>query len=357
MANLDDPKAYQKLDPSNMIARIGAMAQQCRQAWNSAIASPLPSNYTDVDKIIILGMGGSAIGGDMVATLATTQSAIPVVVHKDYLLPEWVDERTLVIASSYSGNTEETISAFSQALETPAKKLAITTGGRLQELAAKNSVPLFVFHYKAEPRAAFGYSFFSILAFLQNLDLITIEPKHVDEATSVLDELSAAWDKTVPLESNPAKQLANDLFNRFVVIYGAGILSKVAYRWKTQLNECSKTWASAEAFPELNHNTVVGYDFPKNISELAFVVMLRPALLQHRLQIRFDVTCELLDKAGIPHAIVEAEGKSHLSQLMSTVLFGDYVSYYLAILNDIDPSPVKAIDYLKAKLASCSDTP
>jgi glucose/mannose-6-phosphate isomerase len=357
MVNLDDPKAYQRLDPSNMISRIGDMAQQCRRAWGSASVLPLPSSYSYVNKVIILGMGGSAVGGDMVESLAITQSDIPIVVNKDYHLPKWVDEQTLVIASSYSGNTEETISAFLKALETPAKKLVITTGGRLQELAAQNSVPLFVFHYEAEPRAAFGYSFFCILAFLQNLGLITIKPKYVAEATSALDELSAAWYKTVPLQSNPAKQLANDLFNHAVVIYGAGILSKMAYRWKTQLNECSKTWASAEVFPELNHNTIVGYNFPKNISESAFVVMLRPTQLKQRLKIRFDVTRELLDKAGIQHTIVKAKGTNHLSQLMSTVLYGDYVSYYLAILNEIDPSPVEAIDYLKSRLASLSDTP
>jgi glucose/mannose-6-phosphate isomerase len=351
MINLDDPNVYERLDPTNMIARISDMSQQCRQAWATASALPLPSDYPDVDKVIILGMGGSAIGGDMLGALAVDQTHTVIVAHRDYSLPKWVDEKTLVIASSYSGNTEETISAFIQALETPAKKLAITTGGRLQELAAQSGVPLFLFQYKAEPRAAFGYSFFAMLAFVQGIGIIPLKPQHVEESIGTLAELSSDWGNAVPIESNPAKQLAADLYDRLVIIYGAGVLSKVAERWKAQLNECSKTWASAETFPELNHNAVVGYEFPEHLREVAFVLMLRPTTLHARVKIRYDVTCELLDKAGVPHAIVEAEGKNPLSQLMSTVLFGDYVSYYLAILNEVDPSPVEAIDHLKNRLS------
>jgi len=349
--NLDDMSNYERLDPSNMIARISDMPQQCRKAWTSASSLPLPEDYTDVNKVVILGMGGSAIGGDMVGALAADQAKAIIIAHRNYTLPRWVDEKTLVIASSYSGNTEETISAFTQALDTPAKKLAITTGGQLSEIAAKNGIPLFLFHYKAEPRAAFGYSFFSILAFVRGLNLIPLEEEDVDETINVLEDLSSEWDKDVLLESNAAKQLSIEIYDRIVAVYGAGLLSKVADRWKAQLNECSKAWSCAEHFPELNHNAVVGYRFPEHLKQAAFVIMLRPAALQQRVKVRYDITCELLDKAGIPHAIVEAEGKSNLSQLMSTVLYGDYVSYYLAILNEVDPSPVESIDYLKRRLA------
>jgi glucose/mannose-6-phosphate isomerase len=136
-----------------------------------------------------------------------------------------------------------------------------------------------------------------------------------------------------------------------VVIYGAGILSKVAYRWKTQLNECSKVWAFAEYFPELNHNAVVGYRFPSWLNQKAFVVMLYSPSLYSRILSRYEATGELLKDAGVTHELVEAKGKSPLSQMMSAVILGDYVSYYLALLNDVDPSPVTAIDYLKGRLA------
>ena len=354
MANLDAADVYKRLDPSNMIGRISELPQQCLQAWQSALDLPLPSDYSNVDKVVILGMGGSAIGGDLVRSLTMTEGKTTVVVHRDYHLPKPVDERTLVIASSYSGNTEETLSAFSQALQTPAKKLAITTGGRLQTLAAEKGIPVFTFHYKAEPRAAFGYSCFSLLAFFQKLGLIAIELQDVDETIRVLEELSLSLDKGVSLKANPAKQLATKLSGRLVIVYGAGILSNVAYRWKTQLNECSKVLAFAECFPELNHNAVVGYRFPARLNHKALVVMLRSSSLHPRILIRYKITGELLTDAEVAHEVVDAKGKSPLSHMMSVVLLGDYVSYYLALLNEVDPSPVVVIDYLKGRLAEAN---
>jgi len=351
MTNLDDPEAYRKFDPSNMLGRIGELPQQCLEAWHSAEGFPLPPDYAGVDKVVILGMGGSAIGGDLVRTLAITQGGVPVLVHRDYGLPYQVDARTLVIASSYSGNTEETISSFNQALKTPAKKMAITTGGRLKTLAEESGVPVFTFHYKAEPRAAFGYTFLSLLGLFQKLGLISIESKDIGEMVEVLEELSAGLDKGVLGETNPAKQLATRLLGRLVIIYGAGLLSKVAFRWKTQFNENSKTCAFSESIPELNHNAVVGYRFPAWLAEKAFVILLCSPSLHPRILIRYDITSELLAHAGIAHEVVDARGESPLTQIMSAVLHGDYVSYYLALLNEVDPSPVAAIDYLKGRLA------
>ncbi len=351
MTKLDATEVYNKFDPSNMIGRIGELPQQCRKAWQSALDIPLPSDYCNVDKVIILGMGGSAIGGDLVQTMTSEKGNISVQVNRDYNLPQSVDENTLVIASSYSGNTEETLSAFSQALQTPAKKLAITTGGRLQALSAEKGIPVYTFHYDAEPRAAFGYSFFSLLAIFRKLGFIALEEREVDETIMVLEKLSNEFDKGASLHGNQAKQLATRLWGHLVVVYGAGILSKVAYRWKTQLNECSKVWAFAEYFPELNHNAVVGYRFPSWLNQKAFVVMLYSPSLYSRILSRYEATGELLKDAGVTHELVEAKGKSPLSQMMSAVILGDYVSYYLALLNDIDPSPVTAIDYLKARLA------
>lgn len=351
MINLDDPKTYGKFDPSNMLERIGESSHRCSEAWRSAANFPLPSDYSQTDKVVILGMGGSAIGGDLLRIIMLEKCKTPVLVHRDYDLPPLVDKRTLVIASSYSGNTEETLSSFSQALNTPAKKLAITTGGRLKALADESNVPVLCFEYDAEPRAAFGYNFFSLLGLLHKLGIISIESKDIDETITVLEELTARFDKGVPLENNPAKQLATKLWGRLIVIYGAGILSDVAFRWKTQFNENSKTSAFSERLSELNHNAVVGYKFPSWLSKKGFVVMLHSPSLHPRILIRYRVTAELLTDAGIPHELVDAKGDSQLAQIMSTVLFGDYVSYYLALLNSVDPSPVTAIDYLKRRLA------
>ena len=351
MMNLDDPKVYIRFDSSDMLKRIGEMPHQCSEAWRSAMSFPLPPDYSGVDKVVILGMGGSAIGGDLLRSLMLGEAKIPILVHRDYDLPPLVNERTLVIASSYSGNTEETLSSFSQALNTPAKKLAITTGGRLKALADESSVPAFCFKYAAEPRAAFGYSFFSLLGLFQSLGIISIQLKDIDETIRILGELTARFDKGAPLETNPSKQLATKLWGHLIIIYGAGILSKVAFRWKTQFNENSKTSAFSECLSELNHNAVVGYKFPEWLAEKGFVVMLRSPTLHPRILARYKVTAELLTDAGIPHEVVDAKGESPLAQMMSAVLFGDYVSYYLALLNGVDPSPVAAIDYLKRRLA------
>jgi glucose/mannose-6-phosphate isomerase len=261
-----------------------------------------------------------------------------------------VDSRTLLIASSYSGNTEETLSAFAQALKTSAKKLAITTGGRLKALAEEKGIPVFTYHYVAEPRAAFGYSFFSILGLLHKLGILSINSQDVEETINLLQELSPGLDSTTPLNANPAKQLATKLLGRLALVYGAGILSGVALRWKTQFNENSKTWAFAECLPELDHNAVVGYRFPSWLAKRVFVVLLHSPSLHPRTQIRYQLTADILTNGGVEHEVIEAQGQSPLSQIMSTVLFGDYVSYYLAILNQVDPSPVAVIDYLKERL-------
>lgn len=349
--NLDDPKVYKQYDPEDMLARIKEMPWQCQQAWQAAMSFNLPTNYNEVDKVIILGVGGSAIGGDLVRSLAESEAKVPIFVHRDYGLPAFVDDRTLVIASSYSGNTEEALSSFEQALKIGAKKLAITTGGRLKEIAKANNIPVFKIEYKAQPRAALGFSFLPTLGCLQKLGFLSDKSADVAETVSVLKALSAKIDEKAPLASNPAKQLAQRLYGCLTVIYGAGILAEVAHRWKTQINENSKAWVFYEVFPELNHNSIVGYELPKELASRIKVILLRSPSFNQRVKLRYQVTCELLERAGVQYEFVDSEGKSPLSQMVSLVSFGDYVSYYLAILYRVDPSPVKVINYLKERLA------
>ena len=319
-----------------------------------AMEFDLPQDYSQISKVVISGMGSSAIGGDLVSSLAT-ESKLPILVYRDYNLPAFIDAQTLIITSSYSGMTEETLSSFEQALETESKKLVITTGGKLKIMAEERNVPVFSFDYQAQPRAALGFSFLPILCFLQRLGIINDRSADVAEMVNVLQQLSQKINEGVPLSHNPAKQLAQKLYGRLPVIYGAGIVAEVAHRWKTQLNENSKAWAFYEVFPELNHNAVVGYQFPPELASKIVVVLLRSPSLQQRTQLRYQVTCQLLDRAKVSYQIVDGDGTSPLSQMMSLVLFGDYVSYYLAILYKIDPSPVKAIDYLKEQLAQAGE--
>ncbi len=348
--NLNDLKTYQKYDPDGMLARIKELPMQCRQAWDAAMQFKLPADYQDVTKVVVLGMGGSAIGGDLVRSLVQAEAKIPVIVHRDYGLPAFVDDKTLLIASSYSGNTEETLSGFEPALQTGAKKLAMTTGGKLQEMAETNSVPVFKIEYKAQPRAALGFSFVPTLGVLQKLGFIKDKSGDVAETVKVLEELSIKLDEKSPLASNPAKQLAQRLYGRLPVIYGAGIAAEAAHRWKTQINENGKAWAFYEVFPELNHNATVGFPLPGELVKKIRVILLRSPLFNERVKLRYEVTCELLKQAGVAYEFVDSEGTSALAQMVSLVSIGDYVSYYLAILYKVDPSPVKVISYLKDRL-------
>lgn len=349
--NLDDVKIYSKNDPDGMLARIKELPMQCRQAWQAAMDFPLPADYRKVDKVVILGMGGSAIGGDLVRSLVQSEAKIPVIVHRDYGLPAFVDEKTLLIASSYSGNTEETLSGFEPALKTGAKKLAMTTGGKLQQMAEANKIPVFKIEYKAQPRAALGFSFLPTLGVMQKLGFLSDKGADVTETVQVLEKLSAKLDEKSMGKANPAKQLAQRLYGHLPVVYGAGIAAEAAHRWKTQLNENGKAWAFYEVFPELNHNATVGYPLPKEVASKIRVVLLRSPLFNQRIKLRYDVTCELLKQSGVAYEFVDGEGQSALAQMMSLVMMGDFTSYYLAILYRVDPSPVKVISYLKDKLA------
>jgi glucose/mannose-6-phosphate isomerase len=235
MTDLDNPETYMKLDPGDMRGRIRELPHECVAAWQQALDFELPADYADVNRVVILGMGGSAIGGDLLRGLNAPNGKVAVTVNRDYD-PPGLDASTLVIASSYSGNTEETLSAFAQALPTPAKKLALTTGGRLKALAEVNGVPVFTITYEAQPRAALAHSFFPLLAICQNLGLVGDTRSDVEEVAGTLEGLQATLDDRSPTAANPAKQLAIKLMGRLTIIYGAGLLSAVAQRWKTQIN-------------------------------------------------------------------------------------------------------------------------
>ncbi len=351
MINLDDPALYQKLDKAGMMAALRALPEQCRQAWQTARDFRIPANYRDVDKVLILGMGGSAIGGDLVRKLVEGEARIPVMVHRDYNLPHFVNEKTLVIASSYSGNTEETLTSFQSALKTGTKLAAITTGGKLAELAQENDIPFLKITYQGQPRSAIGFGVFPLLAILQKIGLLWNKSHDVDETIKLLEQLRSSLAEENPVQRNPAKQLANKLVGNIIVIYGGGFTAEAAHRWKTQINENAKTWAFYEVFPELNHNATVGYRYPEALAKKVKVIFLVSSLMNRRMKLRFDVTAELLEKAGVGYEYVQSVGESALAQTMSMVYLGDYVSCYLAMRNGVDPTPVDEIDYLKKRLA------
>jgi len=350
MVDLDNASVYQQFDKSGMLDHLHKFPEQCQKAWEKVLKLELPPEYTEISNVVIVGMGGSAIGGDIARRLALTESKLPVRVHRDYGLPAFVGESTLVIASSYSGNTEETLSAFTESLKTRARKLVITSGGKLKHLAENEGIPVFVIDYQAPPRAAFPSNFVPLVGIFQKLGLLGDKSADLQESVVILNKLSTDFIETRPLVSNPAKQLAAKLWGHMAVIYGAEIFSEVARRWKTQFNENSKAWAFFESFPELNHNAVAGYEFPPEAKQRLFVLMLRSSSLRPRSLLRYEATAKLLAKGGIAYDFAEARGESALAQVMSLVLLGDYSSFYLAMLNRVDPTHIDAINFIKQYL-------
>jgi glucose/mannose-6-phosphate isomerase len=349
--NLDRPETYLPLDSENMLTHLHNFPSLCRQAWKIAGDFQIPANFYKIDKIVILGMGGSAIGGDLVGSLVQIEAGVLVRVCRDYHLPGFVDRKTLVIASSYSGNTEETLATFKQALARTANLLAITNGGELKDLCLSRGIPCITIDYQCQPRAALPFSFFILLGILQKAGLVRDYSQDFSDAIDNLAQMASKINENTPSGLNPAKGIAGKLKGRLAVIYGAEITTEVAHRWKTQINELSKSAAYYEFLPELNHNSVVGYPLPAEVNKKTMVVMLDSALLHPRVRLRFDVTRKLLDQSGIPSLKLEGEGLSALSQMMTLVLLGDYMSYYLALLNRVDPTPVQAISFLKNSLA------
>lgn len=347
---LDSPATYEQLDPTRFRDRLAGLADQCQQAWNQGLELSLPKSYSSVDKVVLAGMGGSAIGGALLTDLLAPESAPPVFVCRDYSLPRHADEKALVIVSSYSGNTEESLSAFHQARMRGCKILCITSGGKLGEHALEEGYPVFSVGYSGEPRTALGYALLAPLAALQVLKLVRDHQEQVEEAISILRSRIGDLGEDVPTARNGAKSLACMVHGRIVVIYGAGLLKSAAYRWKAQINENAKGWAFAEEMPEANHSSVVGYPTPDPSGQMA-VVMLASPFLHPRTLKRYQATGELLRQVGVPYSVTDGRGTFPLAHLLSSIVMGDYTSYYLGLLNGVDPSPTVAIDFLKARLA------
>lgn len=349
--NLDDSSIYDQLDPQGMRKRIAELPQQCRDAWANVQHLELPREYADIDHIVVLGMGGSAIGGDLTRTLTQKECRVPIVVIREYAAPVFIGARTLAIASSHSGNTEETVAAFQDAHGRGAKLLAITGGGKIAELAQQWHAPFIKINYASVPRAALGHSFVPLIGILHKLNLIA-DPSHaIEGAIAVMEDWQREIREDVPSAHNLAKQLAQKTFERTPIVYGGGFLSEVAHRWKTQFNENSKSFAFFETMSELNHNAVVGYEFPAAARHQVIVLMLISSFDHPRIRARFEVTRQVLAQNKIPCEVVAARGESALAHILSSIHFGDYVSYYLALLNHADPTPHVNIDFLKRRLA------
>ncbi len=337
-----------------MLGTIAAFAAQCRDAKDIGYKFNLPDTFkTQYKSIVSTGLGGSAIGSDIARSYIADESKIPLFVNRNYRLPDFVGKETLVIASSYSGNTEETIAAYKDALARGAKIIAITSGGELQKLASSDGFPVLRIPKGYEPRCALGYSFFPLLIVLSKIGIIKDRAKDINEVIEVLKMLNVKLiGAGVPEKKNIAKRIAKSLCNKFPVIYaGPDHTDCVVTRWRGELSENAKTLSSGHVFPEMNHNEIMGWEDPAKLLKDFVAVILRDSDDNPRIAKRMDITKKIIAKVGVKVITVDSIGSSLLSRIFSLIYMGDFVSFYLAILNKRDPTPVERITYLKKELA------
>ena len=351
MVDLDDLEVLQ-VDRSGMLDLLLDLPAQVQTGERLGQSADLPP-ATDVRTIVVAGLGGSSISGDLLRSYLHAECPVPIVVNRHYVLPAFVGPATLVCTMSYSGNTEETLSAFQEARSRGAKLLAVTSGGQLAQLADQARVPCVRVPGGLPPRATLGYLFAPLLVILARLGLIAEQKGPLAETTEVLGELAAQYRPGVETFRNLPKALAKDLHGKFPAIYGVQDFSDVvAYRWRTQFNENSKVLASHQAFPELNHNEVVGWQGPLSDPSDVWVVLLRDIQELSRVARQIEITKALLQERAAGMTEVWPQGHCRLARLFSLLYAGDFTSYYLALLRGVDPKPVEAIDRLKDRLAS-----
>lgn len=302
----------------------------------------------DIANVVFSAMGGSALQAEFVKTWPDLN--VPFVVSKDYNLPDFVNEKTLVIVASYSGNTEETLSALAEAREKGAKVAVMAGGGKLMEQAQEHG-DVFVQVPKAiQPRMAVFYAFRGLVEILVAFGLA--DKSVLAEMESLVDPLEAAiakWEKSVPTAENPAKQLAEKLLGKTPIIYSGPKMSSAAYKWKISVNENAKNTAWYNVLPEFNHNEFIGWS-GKPVEKPFAVVDLLSGFEHPRTLQRFEVGDRLLSGMRPKAISVQAEGATALEQLLYLVLFGDFVTLYLGILNGVDPSPVELVERFKKEL-------
>lgn len=348
--NLDDHARFPRLDPQDMLSQIRELPDQLERAWDLGARHDLPT-MEGIRQIVIAGMGGSAIGADLLKAYAAPIARVPLVVWRNYDLPGFArGPETLVIVSSHSGNTEETLSAYERGIEAGAQLIAVTTGGALASRAEETGALLWTFEHEGQPRAAVGYLFGLLLSILSRLYLIPDPEEDVRATVAAMQLQQGDLAADVPVVENPAKRMAGQLIERWPSVIGADLLAPVARRWRTQISEIAKAVAQFEELPEADHNLVAGVEHPEPLLGRTMVVFLRSAHNHPRNLRRLEVTREILMVSGFNTDVIEASGEGRLAQQWTCLHLGDYISYYLAMAYGADPTPVMAIEELKARM-------
>ena len=342
------------IDPDNMYQSIYDFPDHIAQALDIGRTINFHNTYDNIQNIVIAGMGGSAIGGDVVKLLTNNELKVPFVISRNYKLPNWVNENTLVICSSYSGDTEETLGSFDDSLNKGAKIIGISTGGTLTRLLMENKLDVITIPSGLQPRAALALSFVPMLCLLNKLGFISSNSiKDLKSTVSLLNDFRDKYYNQN--EQNPTYAIAQRIYKTIPIIYGENEYTGIiALRWKGQLSENSKMLAFCNDLPEMNHNEIVGWENNNTLMDNISVIWLKDKDDHPRIISRQTATKDIIGKIAANHEVVSLQGDTQVERLLHLVHFGDWLSYWCAILHKTDPTPVKKIDHLKRILSKIS---
>lgn len=354
MDNLDNKEKFEEYDKGKILASIRMLPDQMEQAWSEVNELQIPDSYFNSRNVVICGMGGSALGGRIIDSLLSSRVNIPIEIFTEFDVPYYANKDTLLIVSSYSGNTTETLNALSESELKNADSFIITTGGKLKEVAESKNIPSYVFNPIAnpsgQPRMGLGYSIFSILAILSKLKMLHIQDHEVFKLASHLREVIQDFDIESTSSQNVAKNFSRKLQNKIPVIVSSEHLKGVTHAFKNQLNENAKNFAIGFDIPELNHHLMEGLAHPKKARELLQFVFFESENYKDDVRKRYKVTEDVIQANGYPFNSYVSKTKDSLSEIFEILIFGSFVSFYLAFLNKEDVSEIPWVDYFKAKL-------
>lgn len=334
----------------SMYDLIYQFPDHCQSAWTSTqqFLSTVQLINRPFTSVIVSGLGGSAIGGDVLKGLVASTAKVPVIVNRHYQLPNWVGKDALFIASSYSGNTEETLAAYQDAKKRGSPIIGVSSGGTLTEWCKKDGFPCVPVTGGLPPRAAFGYSFFTLLSVAAKLDLLPNPENDVETTIANLKSSREIWKS----ETSQPGAFAAEFFGYLPIIYSScEELEPVNVRWRGQIEENAKQLAYGNVFPELNHNEIVGWEINPDLYKKFKVLILKSPADYSRVKLRMDITSGIIKSAGGDVQSVEFSGGSSLERMILAIHFGDWLSWHLSVLNKADAMPVHKIDTLKNELA------
>ncbi len=350
---LDSRQKMAELDKSNILSSVEALGDQIEEAWQ--VVSQLSLNFPleEINNIVWVGMGGSALGAWLGKYLFKLTLKLPFEIVNHYQLPAYADERSLIILSSYSGNTEEVLAAAKVALERTKYIFVITSGGQLLQLAKENKLPLYLIDPKHnpsnQPRMAIGYAATVLIAFFNRIGLVRVSEDQMKEVVKFLKTRNSIL-RPEYKDDNLAKLLAYNAFKRLVVFISADHLIGATHVFNNQVNENAKNLTTELVIPEMNHHYLEALSFPKQLRDDLFFLLWDSELFLPRIRRRIELTKQIIDKKDYPHQLVKLEGKDVLTQAFEVIQLGEYTSFYLAMLNGIDPAPIPNVDFLKKNL-------